>query len=183
MLTKLEWIMVGSAVVVAAVLLVWIGHTQGWTSNTMAAWVQAVGTIGAVLLVTVPVIIQHRLNRRHSRVIVLAAAEMAYKVIHELVERYMNPELAGSEWWAPQWDVLRKVLADCPIQQTGSTEAFEAFVEFQQIVTRISAIDKEMINDNERLLENFVNVLMMNARLQHENLKAALGVIPDTQNI
>lgn len=174
MLTKLELAFLAAVLAGAATLLAWIGKTQGWTSDTMASWVQAIGTIGAVLLVTVPVLVQHRLSRRHSRAVVLAASEMAYGVMREVAERYLNPDYVGSEWWVPQWDVLRKTLADCPIQQTGSTDALTAFVEFQQIFARASVFEEPPKSAKERKLDSFVVVLMSNADLQLSELRRLL---------
>jgi hypothetical protein len=134
MLTKWEWAIATILIALAVGVLVTIGIKEGWTSNTMAAWVQAVGTIAAVLFVTVPVIIQHRLSRRHSRTVVLAAAEMVFSTMSEVADRYLDPNYVGSEWWVPQWDILQKTLAGAPIHQTASVAAFEAFVELQQLL-------------------------------------------------
>lgn len=175
MLTKVEWVIVTAVLAGAGTLLAWIGRTQGWSSDAMASWVQAVGTIGAVLLVTLPVLVQQRLNRQQSRAVVLAAAEMAHGIMREVAGRYLDADYVGSEWWVPQWDVLRKTLADCPIQQTGSSDALIAFVEFQQIFARASAFDEPPANEKARTLDALVVVLMSNAELQMSELRRLLG--------
>lgn len=176
MLTKLEWSVAVVLTAIAVGVLTIIGQQQGWTGSSMAAWVQAVGTIAAVLFVTVPVIVQHRLNRRHSRTVVLAAAEMAYGTMAEVAQRYLDPNYVGSEWWVPQWDVLRKTLADCPIQQAGSVEAFEAFVELQQLLARAAAFDEPPTRtEKSNPLDSFVVVLMSNAERQMKVLRDTLS--------
>lgn len=175
MLTKVEWAILAALLAGAGALLAWIGKAQGWSSDAMASWVQAVGTIGAVLLVALPVLVQHRLDRRHSRAVVLAATEMAYAVMKEVADRYLNPNYVGSEWWVPQWDVLQKTLADCPIQQTGSADALMAFVEFQQIFARASAFDEPPANAKAGTLDSMVVALMSNADLQLNELRRTLG--------
>lgn len=174
-LTKLEWTVAVVLAAIAVGVLSLIGQQQGWTSSSMAAWVQAVGTIAAVLFVTVPVIVQHRLNRRHSRTVVLTAAEMAYGTMSEVARRYLDPDYVGSEWWVPQWDVLRKTLADCPIQRVGSVEAFESFVELQQLVARASIFDDPPTRTNQsNPIDSFVVTIMSNAGRQMEILRRTL---------
>jgi hypothetical protein len=136
----------------------------------MAAWVQAIGTIAAILLVTFPVIIEHRMQRRRSRQLVLAAAEMAYRTMSSVADRNINTEYVGSEWWVPQWDILDKALADCPIHETGSAEALEAFVFFQECFARAKGFDDAGPGAN-----GFIISVTMNAGTALEDLRKALG--------
>lgn len=46
-----------------------------------------------VAAVPLPVLVQQRLNRLHSRAVVLAAAEMARGIMREVADRYLDADL------------------------------------------------------------------------------------------
>lgn len=175
MLRRFEIAILIVALLAGAALLTAIARMHGAGSEAMAAWVQAIGTIAAILLVTFPVIVEHRMQRRRSRQLVLAAAEMAYGTMSSVADRNINPEYVGSEWWVPQWDILDRALADCPIHETGSAEALEAFVFFQECFARAKGFDDAGTGAN-----GFIISVTMNAGTALEDLRKALGPEAET---
>lgn len=171
MLNWREIVAVASLALVGIAILVWIALKHGADSEAMAAWVQAVGTIAAILLVTLPLIVQRRWERTQSRQICLAAATMAYGTMSAVADRNVNPKYVGSEWWIPQWDILDKALAECPIHQTGSADALVAFVSFQELFARAKSFD-----DQTAAAHGFIISVTMNASSALEDLRKALGV-------
>lgn len=175
MFKRVEVAILAVSVLACAALLTAIARLHGAGSEAMAAWVQAIGTIAAILLVTFPVIVEHRMQRRRSRQLVLAAAEMAYGTMSAVADRNINPNYVGSEWWVPQWDILDKALADCPIHETGSAEALEAFVFFRECFARAKGFD-----DAGPSAGGFVISVTMNAGSALEDLRRALGPEAET---
>lgn len=170
MFRRVEWAALLFAAAACTFVLVAIAREHGAGSEAMAAWVQSIGTIAAILLVTLPVVVEHRLERRRSRQLVLAAAEMAYGTMAAVADRNVNPDYVGSEWWVPQWDILDRALADCPIHETGCAEALEAFVFFQECFARAKGFD-----DAGPGAGGFVISVTMNAGSALEDLRKALG--------
>lgn len=175
MLRRREIATIAFGAVLASAWLGWIGHTCGWTSDTMASWVQALGSIAAILLVTLPVVLAQRIARNRGREVVLASCEMAFGVMSEVADRYIDPGYVGSEWWVPQWDILRQTLADCPIHDTGSGDALRAFVSFQELFSRAEAFADPPLEAGDGPLNGLVGFIMTNAAYQLDLLRKALG--------
>lgn len=148
---------------------------DGLFSQTVAAWVQAVGSIAAILFATLPVTLQHRIDRARSRDVVLASAEMAYGLMSAVAQRYLDPDRPTSEWWVPQWDIYDASLAAAPIHATGSAEALRAFIELRELFHRAEAFADPPASVGDGALVGFVAYTMTNAADRLERLRRALG--------
>lgn len=166
---------VGLAVMlIAGALIVAIGSSAGWTSEVLASWVQAIGSIVAIFVVATPVLLQRRLERATSRKLVLATAEKAYEAMEVAANRHLNPtSFDGSEWRVPQWEILRRRLADAPIEQTGSEVALRSFMEFQALFDRAVVFDDT--DSLDPALKSFTVSLMVGASGEMSALRAALS--------
>lgn len=164
---------IGTAVAVGLLLV--IGLKEGFTSDTTASWVQAVGSIAAILFVTLPVTLQHRMDRNRSREVVLASAKMAYGLMSAVADRYLDPDRPTSEWWVPQWKIYDAALSAAPIHATGSAEALQAFIEFREFFYRAEAFANPPESLSEGGLEGFVAYTMTNAADRWARLRRALG--------
>lgn len=147
---------------------------DGFFSQTVAAWVQAIGSIAAILFVTLPVTLQHQIDRARSREVVLTSAEMAYGLMSAVAERYLEPDRPTSEWWVPQWDVYDASLAAAPIHATGSAEALRAFVELRELFHRAEAFANPADSTGDGALAGLVAYTMTNAADRLERLRRAL---------
>lgn len=173
MTARERWISI-AGVIIALSLLVAVGIKEGFSTDTMASWVQAVGSIGAILFVTVPVTLQHRMERARSREVVLAAAEMSFGLMSAVADRYLEPDRPTPEWWVPQWQIYDASLAAAPIHATGSADALRAFVEFRELFHRAEAFADPPPNLGEGGLEGFVAYTMTNAADRLSRLREAL---------
>jgi len=171
-LRRRDWIILAVGAALAAALLAVVGSSVGFLSEEMASWLQAVGSIGAILLVTLPVVVQQRTQRENSREVVLASAELAFALMSAVADRYMDPDRPSSEWWVPQWDIYRTTLETAPIHETGSKDALRAFVHFRELFERAEAF-AEPTEGGE--LVGFVAYTMTNAARSLQDLKDALA--------
>lgn len=178
MLDRTQGLTLTALTLVAVGTLIYIGWKEGVTSEPMAAWVQAVGTIAAILSVTLPVLIDRRLQRRQAKAMTLAAAESAFDTMSATARRYTDPNYVGSEWWVPQWEIITLNLANAPIHDTGSPEAFKAFAALHEYAARAQIWD-EPPNSKQRksgqTLDGFVISLMSNASREMETLRRELS--------
>lgn len=160
---------VAALALVVAVLAVCTG--KGVNSQSVAAWVQAVGSIAAIVIVTLPVLLQHSIAIRQARDVTLATVEDAYATMGATADRCLNPDESYSEWWVPQWDVLSEVLAQCPIHSVGSAEATKSFIQFRELFHRAGGFDPSAPDTCPGGLVLFV---MTNASREMEVLRASL---------
>lgn len=161
--------LVAVVALIVAVLAVTTG--KGVNSQNVAAWVQAVGSITAIVIVTLPVLLQHSLTLRQAKAVTLATVEEAYATMSLTAERCLNPTESSSEWWVPQWQIMDHALAQCPIQAVGSAEATRAFIEFRELFHRAGTFDP---SDEHSCPSGLVGFIMSNASREVETLKRVL---------
>lgn len=177
MLSRTMFLLVLSALAVLGAVA-GIGFWAGLSSSEVAAWVQALGAIAAVLVISAPIILERRLARQQAREMVLAAAELAYGTMSAVARRNTDPNYHGSEWWVPQWDILRKVLADAPIWQVGCAKALTEFVALQEVFARAAGFDEPWGNEPDDIdptKQSYITSLMLNANSNIEELRKILG--------
>lgn len=156
--------------------LVCVVTIRGPGSEVTAAWVQAFGSIAAIVVVTLPVLLQKSMEKREARSATLSTVESAYAIMQGVSQRYVDPSYNTSEWWVPQWSIMENALAQCPIYQCGSSEAVEAFLNFRELFTRAEAInDAEDAGGASISLGGFVGFIMSNAALEVGRLKKSLS--------
>ncbi|MGV9008898.1 hypothetical protein [Brevundimonas sp.] len=151
---------------IAAVL----ANRTGADGAVIAAWVQAVGSIAAIVLVSLPVLLQHSLEVRQAKAVTLATAEAAWSIMQSVADRYINSGDGTSEWWVPQWSIMNDALAQCPIHRVGSAEATRAFIQFREHFYRAEAFSEP----SDEGLGGFVGFIMLNAGTELTALKKAL---------
>lgn len=145
--------------------------SRGLDAQSAAAWVQAVGSVAAIFIVTLPVILQNRMEIRRARVSTLANAETAYATMGATATLCLNTPDSLPEWWVPQWDVIAEALATSPIQSVDSPEAARAFIALRESCQRVSGIDP---SDDSTYAPGLVVYLMNDAATQIETLRRAL---------
>ena len=160
---------VAALALVVAVLAVSTGRNAN--SESVASWVQAVGSIAAIVIVTLPVLLQHSLGVQQAKAVTLATVEEAYATMSSTADRCVNPGGDPSEWWVPQWSIINDALAQCPIQTVGSAEATRSFIEFRELFHRASGFDP---SDKDSYAPGLVAFVMTNASRQLEALKLHL---------
>lgn len=154
--------------------------TGRWRQGAdIAAWVQAIGSIAAILVVTLPVYLQETLARQRARKVTLVTVKAAWGVMMGVAKRYTDPEHRTSEWWVPQWRILDDSLARCPIYETGSAEAVSAFIQFREYFARTIAFEDDLHSGNidstlTPPLAGFVAYLMTNAASEVDTLNRLL---------
>lgn len=155
--------------------LISVASVRGASSDTMASWVQAFGSIAAIVVVTLPVLLQQSLNQREARKATLSTVESAYGTMQMVAQRYVDPDYPTSEWWVPHWRIMENALAQCPIYQCGSSEAVSAFLNFREHFTRAEAIaDADDAGSERPALGGFVGFIMTNASKEVDCLRRLL---------
>lgn len=153
----LAWLIAALAIVAAIVAVI---ANRSANSVVVAAWVQAVGSIAAIVIVSLPVLLQHSLEVRRAKAVTIATLETAWSVMQSIADRYLNQESHPSEWWVPQWQIINEALAQCPIQKVGSAEATRSFIHFRELFIRAEAFSEP---DDDAPLAGFVGFIMSNA--------------------
>lgn len=144
------------------------------------AWVQAIGSIVAIVAVTVPIYLQQTLARRRAKAVTLATVNAAFGTMSSVADRYVNNDYATSEWWVPQWPIFEQALAQCPIHDVGSAEALAAFLAFREYFSRATAFGDDPRDGSEGPeftppLAGLVGYLMSNAGREVETLRRLLA--------
>jgi len=172
-----KWL-IASGIFLLCALLIFNG-TSSWIRDNggLASWLQAIGSLYAIIAVSFPVFLERGLSMQRARATTLASAQMACDLMAEVADFAFNPDAAFSEWWVPQWHVIDEVMASCPIHEIGSSEALRAFVTIRELYGRMRAWD-EANSDPWPLeggMQSYVGVLMMNASMQLDCLREAIG--------
>lgn len=105
-----EFVAYGVAIIASIVAILAVTTGKGSNASLVAAWVQAIGSIAAIVLVTMPVFVQQSLAVRRAKDVTLATVETAWSVMQAVAERYADPDKPTSEWWVPQFDILNQTL-------------------------------------------------------------------------
>lgn len=166
-----ELVAYGVAIIASIVAILAVTMGKGSNASLVASWVQAIGSIAAIVLVTMPVFVQQSLAVKRAKDVTLATVETAWGIMGAVAERYTNPEVSTSEWWVPQFDILKQTLASCPIHDVGSAEATRAFVYFRELFQRSEAFSDP---EEDMPLIGLVGFIMTNASTEVETLKKLL---------
>lgn len=157
--------------------LLWFNGTSDWIKQNggLASWLQALGSLYAIVAVSFPVFLERRHAGMRARQSVLASAQMACDLMTTVASRAFDEKAQFSEWWVPQWQVIDEVMASCPIHEIHSAKALEAFVTIRELFGRMRAWD-ESLNEgwpvNDSSMMSYVGALCMNASMQLEALKS-----------
>ncbi len=155
--------------------IVCVVSLEGTASEVTASWVQAFGSIAAIVVVTLPVLLQQSLARSEARKATLSTVQSAYGMMQEVAQRYVDPDHRSSEWWVPHWAIMENALSQCPIYQCGSSEAVSAFLAFREHFTRADAINQaDDWGSSKGSLNGFVGFIMTNAGGEVSRLEKAL---------
>jgi hypothetical protein len=156
--------------------LVAVMAAKGAASDITASWVQAFGSIAAIVVVTLPMLLQKSIERHEARQVTLGTVHSAYSTMEAVAKRYLDPEYHTSEWWVPQWDILESALAQCPIYQCGSPKAVAEFLNFRQLFRRANEINAaDNAGGESAALESFTITIMTNASMSVDRLRKALS--------
>lgn len=166
-----EFIAYGVAFIASVVAILAVTMGKGSNAALVASWVQAIGSIAAIVLVTVPVFVQQSLAVRRAKDVTLSTVATAWAVMQGVADRYMNPDEPTSEWWVPQFDILNQTLAACPIHEVGSAEATRSFIHFRELFQRAEGFDEP---EEDAPLAGFVGFIMTNAATEVEALQKLL---------
>jgi hypothetical protein len=172
---KIAWSIALLCVAIMSVAVLSIGSAD---SDVIASWVQAIGSIAAVFIVTVPVLLQRKIESQDSRRMVLAAVELTWSYMNYSANRYLGIGEPESEWAGIDWPLLLKSLSDAPIHQTGSAAGLQAFLEFQSYAAKAPSWDTEVesfYEEGSRPLVGLVGFAMTNAASARETLRRALA--------
>jgi hypothetical protein len=159
------------AIFALIIAIIAVATGRGASSSNVAAWVQAIGSIAAIVLVSLPVLLQHSLEVRQAKAVTLATVESAWSIMQSIADRYVNPGDHPSEWWVPQWRIMEEALAQCPIQRVGSSEATGAFIHFRELFHRAEVFSEP---DENAPLAGFIGFIMSNAGRELATLQRAL---------
>lgn len=155
--------------------IVCVASLKGGTSEVTASWVQAFGSIAAIVVVSLPVVLQQSLAKAEARKATLSTVKSAHSLMVEVTQRYVDPTHVTSEWWVPRWSIMENALSQCPIYQCGSSEGVDAFLAFREHFTRAEAInDADGDIDGSNSLGGFVGFVMMGAAHEVSRLDKAL---------
>lgn len=151
----------------------WIGKNGG-----LASWLQAIGSLYAIVAVSVPVWLQRRITVDGARDSVLTSARLATDLMSTVGVRAFDPDARFSEWYVPQWDVIGEIIASAPIHDIQSPRALEAFVTIREVYNRMRSWDEqceEAWPRTDGVMMGFVGSLCSNASAQMKILEAELG--------
>lgn len=144
-------------------------------SEVTASWVQAFGSIAAIVVVTLPVLLQQSLARSEARLATLSTVQGAYGMMQEVAHRYVDPDHSSSEWSVPHWAIMENALSQCPIYHCGSSEAVSAFLAFREHFMRADAINQaDDWGSSTGSLNGFIGFIMLNASAEVSKLEKAL---------
>ncbi len=164
------------AILAMATGLIAVVTAKGATSEVTASWVQAFGSIAAIVVVTLPVLLQKSIEKREARQATLSTVRRAFGTMDAVAKRYLDPEYGISEWWVPQWDILEAALAQCPVYQCGSPEAVADFLDFRELFRRADAINTADDAGTENpSLRSFIVTIMSNASMSVDRINKALS--------
>lgn len=159
----------------AALLLA--NSQSGWVARNggLASWMQALGSLYAIVAVSYPVMLERQFARQRARRTVLSSAELACGLMSTVADRAYNPDAAFSEWWVPQWHVIEEVLASAPIHDMDAPGALEAFVNIRELYGRMRRWEEgEGGQQADDSMQGYVMVLCMNADMSLRTIRAAL---------
>lgn len=148
----------------------WIAKNGG-----LASWLQAVGSLYAIVAVSFPVFLERRATTSKARRSVLMSAQMACELMNTVASRAFESEARFSEWWVPQWHIIDDVMASCPVHELDSAEALNAFVTIRELYGRMRSWDETSSDPwprNDDNMMSYVGVLCMNARSQLDRLQS-----------
>lgn len=150
----------------------WIGSNGG-----IAAWLQAIGSIYAVVAVSFPVLLERSQTVTRARESLLVAANLACGLMKEVQENAFDADSAFSEWWVPQWDVIGETLASAPVHDIRSPAGLGAFLTIRELYGRMRAWDAKATpwpikNKTERQV---MGNLCLNASKQYDALRRAFA--------
>lgn len=149
----------------------WIAKNGG-----LASWIQALGSIYAIVAVSYPVMLERRFARDRARKTVLSSAAMAHGLMITVAENAYDPEARFSEWWVPQWQVIEEVLASAPIHDIASPVALEAFVTLRELYGRARGWEEsEGGQPQDDSMQSYVYVLCSNAGMAMGRLRDELS--------
>lgn len=157
--------------------LLWFNNSSNWIRENggLAGWLQTVGSLYAIVAVSIPVFLERNLAVERARRSVLASAEMACGLMRLVASRAFDETAQFSEWWVPQWEVIDEVMASCPIHEIHSAEALEAFITIRELYGRMRSWDEssdEPWPREQGPMMGYVGTLCMNASTQLESLRS-----------
>jgi hypothetical protein len=165
---------IGAALLVALLL---INNASPWIHDNggLASWLQAIGSLYAIIAVSFPVLFERRLAMNRARQSVLVSAQMASDLMGTVASRAFDENAVFSEWWVPQWHVIDEVMATCPIHDIQSDAALKAFVTIRELYGRMRAWDEGEDAFGTKLsasMHSYVGSLCMNVSAQLEIVKS-----------
>lgn len=147
----------------------WIRDNGG-----LASWIQAFGSLYAILAVALPVLLERQLATKRARQSVATAAGLAINLMNTVAERAIDETATFSEWWVPQWHVIDEICAGCPVHEVDAPRALEAFVTIRELYGRLRAWD-EAGAETDPSMQSYIMTLCMNANEQHRKLLHAFA--------
>jgi hypothetical protein len=157
--------------------LLWFNNSSAWISRNggLASWIQAIGSLFAIVAVSFPVFLERSLALKRARQSVLASAQMASDLMTTVASRAFDENAQFSEWWVPQWQVIDEVMASCPIHEVHSAKALEAFVTIRELYGRMRAWD-ETSNEGwpnaDGSMMSYVGTLCLKLSMNLDTLKS-----------
>jgi hypothetical protein len=155
--------------IILLVVLIAFNSSSTWIQKNggLASWVQAVGSLVAIIAISLPVLLERRLSVKRARSTVLASAKMAVGLMTTVANRAFDSDARFSEWWVPQWHIIDEVMASCPIHEIDSPIGLEAFVTIRELYGRMKAWDEDSDEGWPRSgdggIQSYVGNLCMNA--------------------
>lgn len=173
-LTRLRVWLVGGVGIAVLIGLLWFNQQSRWIEHNggLAAWLQALGSLYAIVAVSFPVFLQRNFARDDARRSVLTAAQLAIDLMNEVTSNAFDEDAHFSEWWVPQWHVIEEVCSGCPVHEIASPDGLVAFVGIRELFGRMRGWD-EGGSDRDSSMESYVRVLCMNANDRMRALRQA----------
>ena len=162
--------------VATLLVLLWANAYTDWIKQNggLASWIQALGSLYAIVAVSLPVFLERQLAVKRARRTVAAAAGLATDLMNTVAQRSFDETASFSEWWVPQWHVIEEVCASCPVHEMDCPTAMEAFVTIRELYGRLRAW-AETGADTEPPMQSYVGNLCLNANEQKRQLLKALA--------
>lgn len=164
--------------IISLVLLLAFNSSTTWIQKNggLASWVQTVGSLVAIIAISLPVLLERKLSVKRARSTVLVSAKMAVRLMTTVANRAFDKEAIFSEWWVPQWHIIDEVMASCPIHEIDSPIGLEAFVTIRELFGRMRAWDEDSEEGWPRLgdggVQSYVGGLCLNASNNLEQIEA-----------
>jgi hypothetical protein len=160
-------------------LLLIFNSNSNWIKNNggLASWLQAIGSLYAIVAIYVPVFLERNLSIERARISTLSSAKMAVDLMDSVTRFAFSSDDSYSEYWIPQWHVIDEVMASCPIHEINSEAGLNAFVTIRELYGRMRAWEEDSEKPwpvNDVTMQTYVGNLYMNAKMQYDILKNAV---------